>query len=530
MKDFKKFLEEITIKGNPGIPGEDPNTRGENPYLNDVERRAKQRMNLRPQDMSTQTPFGNIPSRKEKELGQQLMRNLQRSLEFTRNHEDDLSQLAEQVFRNLYQELMDRYGIDLDVQIIRPGRVKEWMDDQGGECTTPSMDDQGGGCEPPPEFRRVIEEDIKNEIYKRKLANLIIQGEAKNTKHILHSEDVRDGLTDIYGERIGGNVFDIWDEMTKVADQLDWIIPIEVRNDMMEKMPDGMAGACVVDWQEPEKPNEMAEPLEQEDQPEPEEDKPEEEDYEPQSGPTPIIRARSVDFTMLLHEMVKGLFELLSLGGIPKDERTAKIALDNTGLSDEPEDWRYGPEIASDLRDFINLNPRTATQPNVREELYKLMIDKQTMPTVDFLKLMKGILAKSPEARVKVDELIERVLTKIRDDKEALDRYNRELEEYNRQMAEFEEEKSKEKPRNWYDSFDDDDNDDTIEEPNHAAPETQDFSKMRKSEIQELIDKALDDGDYEKVKKLSQYLGEGRNIYLKELERINESHKFHTRR
>lgn len=521
MKDFKKFLEEITIKGNPGVPGEDPNTRGENPYLNDVERRAKQRMNIRPQDVSTRTPFGNIPSRKERELGQQLMGHLQRSLEFTRNHEDDLSQLAEQVFRNLYQELMDRYSIDLDVKIIRPGRVKEWMDGQGD-----------GEQPPPAEFRRVTEEDIKNEVYKRKLANLIIQGEAKNTKHILHSDDVRDGLTDIYGERRGGDVFDIWDEMTKAADQLDWIIPIEVRADMMEKMPDGMAGACVVDWQEPEEPNEMAEPLEQEDQLEPEDDEPEEEDYEPQSGPTPIIRARGVDFPMLLHEMVKGLFELLSLGGIPEDERTAKIALGNTGLSDEPEDWRYGPEIASDLRDFINLNPRTATQPNVREELYKLMIDKQTMPTADFLKLMKGILAKSPEARVKVDELIERVLTKIRDDKEAMDRYNQELEEYNRQMAEFEEEKPKEKPgRNWYDSFDDDD--DTIEEPtNHTAavPETQDYSKMRKSEIQELIDKALDDGDYEKVKKLSQYLGEGRNIYLKELERINESHKFHTRR
>ena len=25
-------------------------------------------------------------------------------------------------------------------------------------------------------------------------------------------------------------------------------------------------------------------------------------------------------------------------------------------MSDEPEDWQYGPEIASDLRDFINLN------------------------------------------------------------------------------------------------------------------------------------------------------------------------------
>jgi hypothetical protein len=33
-----------------------------------------------------------------------------------------------------------------------------------------------------------------------------------------------------------------------------------------------------------------------------------------------------------------------------------------------------------------------------------------------------------------------------------------------------------------------------------------DYSEMSKSEIESLIDKALDEGDFEKVKKLSQYL------------------------
>ena len=53
---------------------------------------------------------------------------------------------------------------------------------------------------------------------------------------------------------------------------------------------------------------------------------------------------------------------------------------------------------------------------------------------------------------------------------------------------------------------------------------------MSQREIQELIDDALDAGDYKRVEMLSQYLKEGKEIYLKELERINESHLFHTRR
>ena len=49
-------------------------------------------------------------------------------------------------------------------------------------------------------------------------------------------------------------------------------------------------------------------------------------------------------------------------------------------------------------------------------------------------------------------------------------------------------------------------------------------------DIQSMIDDALDAGDFDKVKTLSQYLKEGKEIYLREIERLNENHSFHTRR
>ena len=58
-----------------------------------------------------------------------------------------------------------------------------------------------------------------------------------------------------------------------------------------------------------------------------------------------------------------------------------------------------------------------------------------------------------------------------------------------------------------------------------------DYTKFSQKQLTELIDDALDKKDYEEVKRLSQYMKkEGREIYLKELERINESYKYHTRR
>jgi hypothetical protein len=325
MKNFQKFLEEASVKGNPGFPGENGKKPDESEYLSDVERRAKQRLGIRPEDTQRRTqmtPMGPmpVPSEKEMRLGRRIMDLLKKSLEYTSGKEEQLSQLANVVFLSIYQDLVTRYEIELDIKVIKPGKIKQFMD----ECEECEQD-------PPPQFKELTEEDIKNEVHKRKIANLIIQGEAKNTKHILHSDEVKEGLESIYGKKDAEEVFKIWDEMTKTADQLDWIIPAEVRAQMMEEMPQGLAGACFVDWKpkEVQAPQEKEEEVEEEPQEwsgeEDEESMYSEEDEAPMErfDETPLIRARGIDFPMLLHESVKGLFEVLSLGGIPEDPRVA---------------------------------------------------------------------------------------------------------------------------------------------------------------------------------------------------------------
>jgi ribosomal protein S18 len=55
-----------------------------------------------------------------------------------------------------------------------------------------------------------------------------------------------------------------------------------------------------------------------------------------------------------------------------------------------------------------------------------------------------------------------------------------------------------------------------------------DESQLTKRELQELIDTALDDGDYKEVERLSKFMKEGAEIYLREIERINEIKKTST--
>jgi hypothetical protein len=524
MKNFKKFLEEVDIKGNPGIPGEGPKRQGERNYLGDVENRALNRLQLNRGDMQT---VPGRPSQTEMRLGRRLMELVPQSIQMSAGYERQLSELATNVIRNLYQEIIDRYDIELDIRLVRPGTIKDFMDEDE-EQDEPDM----------PQFREIKDENIRKEIHKRKIANLIIQGEAKNTKHLLHTEEVKDGLKEILGNRNGERLFTILDEITKTADKLDWIIPEEIKAQMMEEMPDGMAGACKVGW----KPKEKEEDDEEEKEvkidmgDDKEDEEGQEEDTPLEQGETPILRARGVDFSMLLHEAVKGLFEILSLGGIPEDKEVSKLVISNTGMGDEPQDFKYGPEVASDLRDFVNENNKVDKYPNVREELWKLMIDKESMPTDQFLELMRGILSKTDKAKRDVDRLLDKVIKMIEEEKAGLDDYNKKMDEYERQLKDYEEEKNR--PRNEYEeeegefangNEEETDIDKLVKQSLNNKDDDQsdsgepDYSKMSPRELDRLMNQALDDENYALAHKISQYTkSESRKVYQRELKIINE--------
>lgn len=87
-----------------------------------------------------------------------------------------------------------------------------------------------------------------NQEEKRKLVNLIIQGEAKNTKHILQMPEVRDGLNQILGERRGGELFRSLNTLARSADKLDWLEDPEIRGRMMQGGT-SFGGAVDVEWE-----------------------------------------------------------------------------------------------------------------------------------------------------------------------------------------------------------------------------------------------------------------------------------------
>lgn len=218
----------------------------------------------------------------------------------------------------------------------------------------------------------------------------------------------------------------------------------------------------------------------------------------------PTIVARAVDLSVLIHEAVKGIYKVLSSGATPDDPELAEDMIKKITFEEEPEDWRYGPLIASDLTQFVNQNPKTNKFPNVKEEVWKIMCDKDTMSSDEFVDFFKGILMKTDEARKKMDSIIDSVVRNLERWHKEMDEYKRQMEEYERKKKEYDawvEEQKKKEEEEFYADFDPEDYDEEGEmffgedededDEDGGGISDDDYWEMDKRELEDEIDKAL---------------------------------------
>lgn len=457
IKSFKEkmneSIDEASLKDNPAIPGEGGR---EGDYLRDIDARARQKM-----------------AEMERRYGQDIpgfMRLVRKARGLQEGKEKELEKLAETTIKQMYGDILD--GVNLNIRFPKENQIQKMMSE------TP---------EEPEEERleQLRDADVISEVQRRKIANNITQGEAKNTKLCLNLPEVRDGLYRILGEEKGKEYLSLLNKITDIASFFDWALPMEIQLEMWKRDKSGFAGSVNVEWETP-KESANSEDIAQKILAELEDDSdiPEEtEELFDMIGPT--INALGTDFAMLLHETVKGIYELIAANSIPSDEETAETVILNTDtLADELEDLRYGPEIAADLRDFVNEFPESSSISNLRERVFGKMMLIQ--PAQKFLDLMFLILNKDPKAKPIVQEMINEI--------------KKELNDYELQKA----------------GIDSGEEEFEAPEPELRIDQEKELSQLSQREIQELIDKALDDQDYDRVRDLSKYLKESKRQLIEE--------------
>ncbi len=522
MKNFSQFIkEEVSIKGNKGLPEE---------KLRDIERKGAEKIR------------GEQPGN----LIGQIMNLMRESGRFITGNQKKLEELAEKVIRDTYPLILK--NVDLELQLVTDGsKVHEFMkkeeeekkqelkeeeedkkqSEEESQEDEDKEDEQEDDQQEEPK-REIDKEALKAALDKRKFANNIIQGEAKNTKFILHQEITRDGLREIYGDQ-STEAIRIWNEISKVADKLDWVIPIEDKAKMMERAPQGMAGACSARFQK--KAHSKKKEKEQKDlikeindaikEGKDIKDKEMQEKISKVLGHlNPTVKVKAVDFPMLLHEAVKGIYELIADVGMSRDKEMAvEVHRQTSTFLDEAEDFRYGPYLAQDLNDFVMKNPDADKFPNIKEYVFGKLIDSDRWSDEECLENLKNVFMESPRGRQLIDELISETI-------EELDEYQQQMRDYEMRKKEAEEAEKFSQQTAGEEEVESE-IDQLIKK---SAEREEDYSEMTKREIQDLIDDALDAGDFDRVRMLAQYLGESAKIYLDEIERINESHSNHGRR
>lgn len=116
-------------------------------------------------------------------------------------------------------------------------------------------------------------------------------------------------------------------------------------------------------------------------------------------GETPVIKARGITFPVLVQEVIKGLFELVSVSGLPADKRVRKHVIDKADLLDA-ETWHMlvGRGLWNNIVKQMDL-----TDSELTMQLYHALV---SLPPREFNDAMKKIQAGGPEGKKVVKDIL----------------------------------------------------------------------------------------------------------------------------
>lgn len=216
------------------------------------------------------------------------MKLLPQIMEAEKPYRDQLVELAKEVLLKAYP-IVEQTGIEIEAELVQPGALNMQQSNEPDE----------------EEVNQFIE---KSGIDRRRIINAITQGASiRGTKAFYIFKDLLDvmdeSLVEQYNEIIG-NAYGIYDDDNAIAMMLA----------MMSQNSASQGGESEVDWDEEEG--------------------------------TLVIKAKAIIFPILIHELVKGLYEILSLQGFGTDaEQNKSIVGKADQLAAEPNDMRFGKFI-----------------------------------------------------------------------------------------------------------------------------------------------------------------------------------------
>ena len=204
-------------------------------------------------------------------------------------------------------------------------------------------------------------ENANNEVYKRRILNAICQGAAVNSSKLIHQKE-----EDLIN--INPLLSNKYNKIMAVSNYLYYVI---------DEVEGGVSGGV----------SKVEYPKSQEE--------------------TPKIIAKGMLFPVLLHELIKGVMELLSYNALPQDKQLRKYVINKADyLNAEPDDMRLGVKLYEKLMKCVPEEDK-----NLKHHIYS---ELASLPAEEFHSTMKEIFSGTKIGKEKILNTINEVKKDIK--------------------------------------------------------------------------------------------------------------------
>ena len=135
-------------------------------------------------------------------------------------------------------------------------------------------------------------------------------------------------------------------------------------------------------------------------------------EFDDQTDP-PTIKARAVTFPLLVHELVKGVYEVFGTHGLPDDPRQAEMVLGaEDSLPSEIWDSRLGPVF---WEKFVATYPMELFEDDMKHIQHYLFMRFSALSANEFMNLAKLILSDDPKGQQIIQQMVNEIVKELKE-------------------------------------------------------------------------------------------------------------------
>ena len=307
------------------------------------------------------------------------LKALRQSASIESRHKEELETLAVAL---VTKELsIPKGALQFDAKLIHDGTTTDSENKLRRQSEEPSREEMMDAFKSAQEHENDIEafldamDTFDKEKAKRRLINSLIGGAAKKGQYMYHL--VSEKLNEIHP-----NLIELYSVTTAIVDHLYWLYPEETI-EAMSGRGGGEAGTSEI--------NNETNP--------------------------PTVIARGTNFPILVHELIKGVYEVFGTHGLPDDPRQAEMIMGSQDtVPAEAWDLKLGPVFWELLQKSYPIE--ILSEEDMKYIQHYLFMRISAMPADSFFELFREVLEEKPAGREKIQRMVNEIVKELEEDDE----------------------------------------------------------------------------------------------------------------